>query len=400
MISESLRVIWGNNVKKTCFICKSDEWLPLPDPVSFQSVATSSRIVPQPLGKSVCMTCGLVQRVRATFLGLSSYYEEDYANYYERPGTEAFHFKRYQQLVGWMKDHVNENFAFSTVLDVGCGQGWAMDAMSASFPNIDIYGIEPSKFNATIARKKGHKVYLGKIEDLEIDKKFDLIYSNNVLQHVNDPVAFLTSIKELTSENGVIIITCPDGSRPNIELLFSDHNYSFLPGNLIKMSGAAFEKVIWDASKEDPSLPPAQLILLSNNSKYTKPELKISDFPQPEIEKSAIEKIEYLDMLKKLNDHLMTNIQGSGEVYNFGASFWTSVLAAYCTDYWNNVEACIVDNKDAAKEFMGKKIIALNDIKELENALIVLGTSPATHEFLSQKMNGINVIRWDAFFKY
>jgi SAM-dependent methyltransferase len=389
-------------MKTTCHMCKSDNWLPLPDPVDFQSVTTSGIVVPQPLGKSICLRCGLVQRVRVSFLGRTPYYEKDYSGYYDQPGTEEFHKKRYQQLVNWMSDYLLKEFNFRTVLDVGCGQGWAMDAMLSKFENINICGIEPSKHNSAISQKKGYQVFKGKIEDLNINNKYDLIYSNNVIQHVNDPKKFVLNIKKLLNKEGAIIITCPDSSKPQIELLFSDHNYSFLPANLVELGNDLnFNTLLWSPSAENPSLPPAQLLLLTDNGNYAGKVMQENINYTHHIKLISTMKSEYLNSLKNLRNFLMENISGNLHVYNFGASFWTSVLSAYCPDYWDKVQACLVDRKNNANEFMGKKILELKDIENIENSIIVLGTNPATHEFLINKLkNDKKIVRWDAFFKY
>ena len=245
-----------------CQICRSVEWKILPDPGKNQSVTTAGRIINQVLGKSQCSKCGFLQRVRAEFLGFSDYYERDYANYYDRPGTEEFHKKRYKSIVDWMVNYIVDGFDFKTVLDVGCGQGWAMEAMKIKFPSKIISGIEPSHYNVRVANAKGFEVMEGKMEDIPPAKKFDLIFSNNVIQHVNDAEQFLIGLKERLNKNGLIIVTCPDGAKPNIELLWADQNYSFLSNHLIALGKElGFDTLIWSESSDNPSLPPAQLLL-------------------------------------------------------------------------------------------------------------------------------------------
>ena len=385
-----------------CHVCNAKIWIPLPDPVGDRSVTTSARIVEQPLGKSICLHCGLTQRVRADFLGTTLYYETEYASYYERPGTEEYHNKRCQQLVDWMIGFLPERFEYKNVLDVGCGQGWAMDTFAAKFKNINIDGIEPSVFNAAIARKKGHRVFEGKIEKVEIDSKYDLIYSNNVIQHVNDAKTFISDLMKLLKSDGIIIVTCPDGSRPNIELFFSDHNYSLLPSNMITMGKElGFGTVFISKSEENPSLPPAQLLLLTNNEKYQKYEYDRQDFTGCEITTVVDDKKSYIGSIKDLGDYILREISAYSRIYNFGASFWTSVLAGYCQNYWEKVTACVVDTYSGGNKFMGKEIMELKNIPEDENTVIVLGTSPATHDILFEKLrNRYKVLRWDSYYRY
>lgn len=390
-------------MESSCHICGSRNWKHLPDPLEYRSVTTSGKLVNEPLGKSFCIRCGLVQRIRPGFLGMvRPYYEEDYASYYDRPGTEEFHKKRYRQLVDWMCACLPNEFNFSSVLDVGCGQGWAMDAMKSLFGGIDIIGIEPSKHNSAIAKSRGNRVLCGKIEDLNISDKYDLIYSNNVIQHVNDARFFMQNVTKLLSENGVVIFTCPDGSKPNIELFFCDHNYSFLPDHLIDLGKEfGFRTILWSRSADNPALPPAQLALFTSNRVYSKKFLDRRAQPETGIEKNLVDRTSYINSITDLRSYLTGQIAGYTTVYNFGASFWTSVLAGYCPDYWNGVEACLVDNTDNAGLFLGKKILEFHKSTKNNSSIVVLGTSPATHGILANKLQiDHKIVRWDRFFRY
>ena len=385
---------------ENCQICGSTNWLLLPDPNKNQSVTTTGRIVNRPLGKSQCVKCGFVQRTRENFLGLSDYYEQDYANYYNRPGTEEFHKNRYSTIVDWMCQFIVPEFTFKTVLDVGCGQGWAMEAFLNKYPEIKITGIEPSTYNVDIARSKGLEVKTGKLEQMQSDVKFDLIFSNNVIQHVNDAKAFLFDLKDKLSDNGIIIVTCPDGSKPNIELLWADQNYSFLPIHLLNLGeDLGFEIFNLAQSSESSSLPPSQLILLTNNLLFKNRFVnsKLSSFES--IEKVFKQRVDYLESFEKIDEFLFTSVLNEKNVFNFGASYWTSVLAAYCPEYWNLVEACVIDRNNEYKDFLGKKIFDLNAIPP--KSIIVLGITPSSHKLLkSFYKDNYKVICWDQFINY
>ncbi len=389
----------GNN---KCDICESNNWLKLPDPAPSHSVTTSGKIIDQPLGKSLCSKCGFVQRNLFLFLGHTDYYHEEYASYYERPGTEEYHRKRYQALLGWMSRYLPENHEFKTVLDVGCGQGWMMDEMLSRYHDIEISGIEPNKHNSDIAKRKGHSITETTIEQSADNKTYDLIYSNNVLQHVNDVKGFLYNMKIRLNEQGVIIVTCPDGSRPSIDLLWSDHNHSLLPEHLVRLGRKlGFEKVYVTQSDNNPSIPPAQLLVMSNNPVYSGSSLEEARVPVREINHDYKSKSEYLESFRKLNKYLAKRISGYSNVYNFGASYWTSVIAAYCPDYWKRVEACVIDTQDSVNEFMGKKIIELKSLRKTDQNVMVLGTAPNSHTALENRLNEYSkIIKWDSFFNY
>ena len=387
----------------TCQICGSASWTPLPDPNKQQSVTTASRVLGEPLGKSQCNTCGFVQRTRIEFLGLTDYYEQDYATYYERPGTEQFHKKRYTAIIDWMTSYLKNPSAIKKMIDIGCGQGWAMDVIRDYYPGTDIEGVEPSHYNVKIAREKGFNVYEGKLEETHlVPHSYDLVFSNNVIQHVNNAREFLLQLKNLVSENGVIVVTCPDGSKPNIEILWGDQNFSFLPMNLFKLAeDLGFKTIFWASSSASASLPPAQLLLLTNNEEYAGMQADKDAMYIP-LEDILKKRSDYLSSFEAINDYLVKMIGSCSKVYNFGASYWTSILAAYCPDYWRKVTACLVDEDPGSGKFLGKEVLLLSSVTPGDDTAMVIGTGPGWQKNLREKFEGQwkNVITWESFINY
>jgi 2-polyprenyl-3-methyl-5-hydroxy-6-metoxy-1,4-benzoquinol methylase len=386
----------------SCQVCGSSDWWDLPNPVEGRSITTAGRIIEESLGKAHCAQCGFVQRIHAKFLGLTDYYEQDYAKYYDRPGTAQFHLERYRVFGHWMESVLAHSLP-TKILDVGCGQGWAMQAMQELYPRATIQGLEPSHYNGRIAREKGFVVYETRAGEFATpERKYDLVYSNNVLQHVTNAHEFLVSLKEIVSKNGLIIVTCPDGSRPNIELLWSDQNFSFLPVHLVSLcKDIGFEMIRWFASPISPAVPPAQMLFLSTNNALRSP--GDIDTPVQDLAASYRAKCDYLRSFSKISVHICAHLQRSAQVFNFGASYWSSVLAVYCPAYWREVSACIVDGTEPAEgEFLGKPLLTSKTVEPADNAFLVLGTSPGTHRALRARFSTTwkNIISWDDFLPY
>jgi SAM-dependent methyltransferase len=386
--------------RANCQICGSEDWLDLPNPAEERSITTAGRIINEPLGKAQCVTCGCGQRIRAPFVGLTDYYEQDYAKYYDRPGTTQFHAARYRVLADWMTS-VLKSFTPRTILDIGCGQGWAMEAMKAFYPYARIEGLEPSHYNSEVAREKGFAVHGNRLSDAAMPPgQYDLIYSNNVLQHVTNTRAFVTSLKKVAGEDGVIVITCPDGSVPNIEILWADQNFSFLPTHLIDLCReVGFATINWFSSPFSPSVPPAQLLLLSANRSFHGKK-KPTNVPAPDLEEIYRSRCEYLVSFKQIDDYICSRTKECERVFNLGASYWSSILAAYCPQYWQRVSACLVDTKDEVDQaFLGKEVLQLASIQATDTDAIVLGTSPMTHNALRAKIASSSklIISWNGF---
>ena len=386
-----------STVSERCQVCGLKEWLPLPDPVADHAVTTAGRIIHESLGKSQCAHCGFVQRTNARFLGHTDYYEQDYAKYYDRPGTRQFHVARYRVLAEWMES-VLRPITPSRILDAGCGQGWAMEAMLSIYPKAVIEGVEPSTFNAQIAREKGFSVHEGRVETMASpDTKYDLVYSNNVIQHATNAREFIASLQQMVTDEGVVIITCPDGSTANIEILWGDQNFSFLPAHLICLcSEFGFENISWFPSPASSALPPAQLVRISKTGNPGGG-VRVN---APALESIYLARCEYLNSFKDIDSYLCAQTDSRGPIFNFGASYWSSILSAYCPRYWKRVMACVVEGLDNADGgFLGKEVLELGAVSPKEDAVIVLGTSPSTHDALRRKLSPEwkHVITWNQF---
>ncbi len=99
-----------------------------------------------------------------------------------------------------------------TVLDIGCADGsFAFSVKDTS--NAEVWGIEYMEDQAFIASKKIDEVLTGTVEDVLIDLPedyFDVIYLNDVLEHLVDPYSILKRLKSKLKNNGVIISSIPN----------------------------------------------------------------------------------------------------------------------------------------------------------------------------------------------
>jgi len=117
------------------------------------------------------------------------------------------------------------------VLDIGCiGQDidysnpdWIhnqMKKISNSLVGVDINTEGIEKIN-----KMGYEVY--HYNELNIEKKFDVLLMLDVIEHVNNPVEFLTDYKKFLKEDGKIVITTPNSNRViNFINIFFRNDYS------------------------------------------------------------------------------------------------------------------------------------------------------------------------------
>lgn len=97
------------------------------------------------------------------------------------------------------------------VLDIGCMYGYLLEEAKALGVSTAM-GIELSASPAKAAVAKGLDVFCGSIEDFKEkgEGAFDLIVAQHVLEHVSDPVSFLTCARELLAPSGKVCICVPN----------------------------------------------------------------------------------------------------------------------------------------------------------------------------------------------
>lgn len=95
-----------------------------------------------------------------------------------------------------------------TVLDVGAGNGYFVFLARKEFGWF-ADGVETSSAETAYAKKMFEIDFLN--EDLaNIQDKYDVVTSFNVLEHVSDPIELLSSMRKCISSNGHLVLTTPN----------------------------------------------------------------------------------------------------------------------------------------------------------------------------------------------
>jgi len=124
---------------------------------------------------------------------------------YENKDHEYFNHKR-PEMLAFLPDTCN------TVLDVGCGEGIFAEQIKIQ-KNAEVWGIELMDGPGIKAKDRLHNVFIGPCEkfvgDLP-DNYFNVIYCNDVLEHLIDPYTFLTDLRSKLTADGVVISSIPN----------------------------------------------------------------------------------------------------------------------------------------------------------------------------------------------
>jgi len=97
----------------------------------------------------------------------------------------------------------------STILDVGCGTGRLLRAISKIWPDAQLTGVDLSEPMITIARKLAplYRFHISPAEKLPLqDQSYDLVVSSLTLHHWNDAAMGIKEIVRVLKPGGVFCI--------------------------------------------------------------------------------------------------------------------------------------------------------------------------------------------------
>lgn len=162
-----------------------------------------------PLETVVCENCGLVRSYKQLDEESSKIF---YSEYYR---------KIYEEFTNLDNDLLNERYGAGAkrkipkyitkdkiVLEIGCGGGWNL--MSFHKKGYKYYGFDFDKDFTGHGKERGLNLHLGGIDEaIKMGIRCDYLLINQVLEHVDNPIGFLVSLKPALNDNAVINILVP-----------------------------------------------------------------------------------------------------------------------------------------------------------------------------------------------
>ena len=180
---------------------------------------------------AVCGSCGIVQKQvdQDWLLEIVKIYN-GYNVYAQSQGMEQLSFElgsgdgkaRSQKIVGWIKSQASLPKS-GLMLDIGCGNGAFLRAFGDEHPQWQLIGSELDDRNRVRIEAipqvvRFHAGPLGDIQD-----RFDLIVMIHALEHIPDPVAFLSLLHTMLKPDGLLLVQVPDLSKSPFDILIADH---------------------------------------------------------------------------------------------------------------------------------------------------------------------------------
>jgi SAM-dependent methyltransferase len=177
-----------------------------------------------------CPACGMVQLGE---LLAETFYEDYVMTVSHSPTMQRYQREQASDLVARF------GLAGRSVMEVGCGDGHYLSILAEL--GAEVYGLEPSAPFRHLTERRGLPVYAGYAADLEPlpGGPYDAIVTREVLEHVPDPIDFLSSIRASLSSDGIALVEVPSLEqaleRGRFFDFFPDHLNYFSVGTLARV---------------------------------------------------------------------------------------------------------------------------------------------------------------------
>jgi SAM-dependent methyltransferase len=133
----------------------------------------------------------------------------------------------------------------SRILDVGCGNGAFLRALSGRTGDAELFGFDLSEtYRETVeAIPQFRRLYVGSLG--QIEGRFDLISMIHSLEHIENPLPLLTELVRHLTENGFIFVQVPNVRQSPFDLVVADHATHFTPETLTNLLQRAGLNVVF-----------------------------------------------------------------------------------------------------------------------------------------------------------
>ncbi|MEZ5707934.1 MAG: bifunctional 2-polyprenyl-6-hydroxyphenol methylase/3-demethylubiquinol 3-O-methyltransferase UbiG [Blastomonas sp.] len=145
------------------------------------------------------------------------------ADWWDPQGSSAMLHRLNPVRLSYLRDHVDRHWpgsqgsrtplAGKSALDVGCGAGLLCEPLARL--GAAVTGIDAAGENIAVARQHAARGGLaidyrhGGVETLDA-RRFDLVTSMEVIEHVSDPDAFIAGLKARLAPGGLMILSTPN----------------------------------------------------------------------------------------------------------------------------------------------------------------------------------------------
>ena len=186
-----------------------------------------------------CQQCGCLwaDDARRDEAALVAAYERVCDSYFESTENDS----RYLEFYRWLEQLLKEHVPGRTILDVGCGDGTFLWALSDDWSK---RGVEPSASGARLAGERNLEVTCGILNMTSERYEVDLVSALDVIEHVVDPHSFIESLKRQLRNGGAVLLLTGDADAYPARIAGSQWSYLKWCGHISVFSQAGLRKLL------------------------------------------------------------------------------------------------------------------------------------------------------------
>jgi SAM-dependent methyltransferase len=229
---------WLDSLSRTalqCLFCDAEALWEFDDFPNVRRVTSDCRPFPPGGRLLVCKSCSVVQkRPDDGWLSDIAQIYSSYDMYHQSAGTEqsvldpaSNRFVRRSEII---VRHLQSRHLLGTgakVLDIGCGTGVTLEALSKTSIGLRLFGLEHDARNLPRLLRIGgfEDLFLGSIDEVPAD--FDLVTLVHSLEHFSNPAAAVASAASRLVSDGSLFIQVVDSPENPFDLVIADHMAHF-----------------------------------------------------------------------------------------------------------------------------------------------------------------------------
>lgn len=371
---------------KKCAACNSEKWREFLRTETDRIMTGDQRIVPGVLNKVICLNCGTVTNKEPfSEQELNNLYGEQYEINTLGHGEHVFFAKegpiaRSQVFCDWIAPHIPSNF--KSLLEIGCGEGLLLERIRKLFPDRTFQGIDGSRRAAELGRKRNLLINQGLIlsKDAEIPKS-DVIMLINVLEHLEDIPAVVSSLIRALNKGGRIIFCLPIQDFGGYDIFFAEHVWHFTVEQIEATLSRCNLRIIYSET-EHPINHGIGLFVCERNIHHQEKILEYND-TLDRARQYWLKAFEQLDSEISQRPLEKVAVFGSGEVFTLFSTF-TNLGK-------QNILACIDEAKDkVGKKKHGIKIFDIDWLRKNDVDAVFLATNSKYYDQVRNKLKDIN----------
>ncbi len=340
-----------------------------------------------------CRNCGVVQKVVDKEWKEEA--QEIYAHYdlYHQSinGVEQAAFNsisgegkpRSKKILEYINDTLSLLPSKGRMVDVGCGTGGFLSAFSSTFKDWELNGLEPN------VKARSRLMEIPNVRDIystsvgELPGAFDLISVIHALEHIENPILFLQSLKNKLATNGIVLIQVPYFRDNPFDLIIADHCSHFTLSSLTSVIQAAGFEIVHISSH----VIDKEITLLAKPCLHILPMNRINESQAFDIIKATKYCLEWLEMI-------MCEVKNLTQSNKSIGLFGTSISANWLLGAFEANIAFFVDEDETrfGRSYRNRPVYHPRDIPKNSNVFMPLPSHLASNIMQRNQSDGVYFI--------